>query len=135
MNCIQLMSSQAGEPSDNMVAFVDRIENADLNSPEIDDDDKGASWGHYQFMASSLTCASVLSLWSHVGNASIACRLIAAAIKTSRVTRHFCHLNQLKPASYLCDVYLTNIVELLWELCKNVANKNVSPTQSPHMCP
>ena len=45
--------------------------------------------------------------------------MIAAAIKTSRVARHLCHSKQLKPTSFLSDIYLSNIVELLWELCKD----------------
>lgn len=124
------MSSETGEPSDDVVAFLDRIENADPNSPEIDDDDKGASWGHYQFTAASLTCRSVLLSWSSVGNPNIACRLIAGAIKTSRVARHLCHSYSLKPTSYLCDIYLSNVIEVLWELCKDMVNENVSR----HIC-
>jgi hypothetical protein len=105
-----------------MVAFLDRIENADPNSPDISDDDKNAAWGHYQFTASSLTCRSVLLSWSSVGSVDFACQLIAAAIKTSRVARQICHLNQLKPTSFLSDIYLSNIIELLWGLCKDMNN-------------
>jgi hypothetical protein len=122
LNHMERASFPCGQPSDDMVAFLDRIENTDPNSPDISDDDKNAAWGHYQFTASSLTCRSVLSSWSSVGNVNFACRLIAAAIKTSRVARHICHLNQLKPTSFLSDIYLSNIIELLWELCKDIDN-------------
>jgi hypothetical protein len=119
LKCLERASLPCGQPSDDMVAFLDRIENANPNSPDISDDDNDASWGHFQFTAASLTCKSVLSSWSNVGSVSFACRLIAAAIKTSRVARHLCHSKQLKPTSFLSDIYLSNIVELLWELCKD----------------
>lgn len=103
-----------------MLTFLDRIENADPNSPDISDDDKNTSWGHYQFTASTLTCSSVLSSWNSVGNASVACRLIAAAIKTCRVARLLCQSNRITTSSYLSDIYLANIIELLWGLCKDM---------------
>ena len=119
LKCLERASLPCGQPSDDMVAFLDRIENANANSPDISDDDNDASWGHFQFTAASLTCKFILSSWSNVGSVSFACRLIAAAIKTSRVAWHLCHSKQLKPTSFLSDIYLSNIVELLWELCKD----------------
>ena len=112
-------SLPCGQPSDYMLAFLDWIENANANSPDISNDDNDASWGHFQFMASSLMCKSVLLLWSNVGSISFACQLITAVIKTSRVAWHLCHSKQLKPTSFLSDIYLSNIVKLLWGLCKD----------------
>ena len=103
-------------PSDDVLAFIGRIEGADPNSPAISEDDTNESWGHYQYTASALTCTTVLTSWDSIGNIDTACRLIAAAIKTCKVARHLCFARHISPASYLSDIYLQNIVELLLQL-------------------
>ena len=51
---LQLQALYEGlEREDDMVAFLDRIENANANSPDISNDNNNPSWGHYQFTASS----------------------------------------------------------------------------------
>jgi hypothetical protein len=130
------MSFQSGGPLDDVITFLDRIENADPHSPDISDDDKNESWGHYQFTAATLTCTSMLISWDSIGNVSMACRLLAAAIKTCKVARHLCFSYNISPASYLSDVYLSSVVELLWrfwtESCVSISTFSVcTETDAP----
>jgi hypothetical protein len=120
------MSFKTTEPSGNVVAFLDRIEQADPNSPDISEDDNNACWGHQQFTASTLTCTTVLISWQKIGNTDMACRLIAAAIKTCKVARHLCSSRNIDVNSYLSDIYLSNIVELLWKSWKDAGGVDVS---------
>jgi hypothetical protein len=119
-------SSQDGAPSIDVATFLDRIEQADPNSSEITEDDKNESWGHYQFTASTLTCQTVLTLWDDVGNTNVACRLIAAAIKTCKIARHLCFSNRISPKSYLSDIYLSHIIESLAALWKGKVGEYVT---------
>jgi hypothetical protein len=104
-----------GPPSDPVVAFLARIQDADPNSPELSEDNTNANWGHYQF---SGHVRSVLTAWSSVGGNSMACKLIAAAIKTCKVARHLCYERGIHPISYLSDAYLNEVVERLWTMWK-----------------
>ncbi|KIM72114.1 hypothetical protein PILCRDRAFT_93588 [Piloderma croceum F 1598] len=70
------LSFQSGGPSDDIIGFLNRIKNADPHSPDISDDDKNESWGHYQFTATTLTCMTVLILWDSIGN----CRRTALVV-------------------------------------------------------
>lgn len=103
-----------GSPSNDVAAFITRIEEADPNSASLSEDDMGVSWGHYQFSAGALTCSSVLKSWASVGNNMTACRLIAAAVKTCKVARHVCGQQSILPTSYLADSYLERVIDLLW---------------------
>lgn len=103
-------------PSASVAVFLDRIEQTDPSSPEISEDNTNESWGHYQYTASSLTCRTVLTSWASIGNTGIACRLIAGAIRICKVARHLCFSRNIEPTSYLSDIYLANIIELLWDL-------------------
>jgi len=60
-----------GEPTEDMLFFLDRTENADPNSPDLSKDDLNASWGHYQFMAGGQTISTVLTSWKSVRNTSV----------------------------------------------------------------
>jgi len=117
------ISSQA--PSDDVLTFLDRIERADPNSPDISEDDTNESWGHYQYTAAGLTYTAVLTSWESIGNIDTACRLIAAAIKTCKVARHLCFAQHLSPTSYLSEIYMNNIVELLLQLWSATDGNNV----------
>ncbi|KAF8870850.1 hypothetical protein BD779DRAFT_1454814, partial [Infundibulicybe gibba] len=110
---------ESGQPSDDVAALLTRIENADPNSSEYSEDETGANWGHHQFTAGGLTCHSALLSWRSVGNVEMACRLIAAAIKTYRVARHICFKRGTTEGSYLSRAYLQNLVERLWEIWKD----------------
>lgn len=108
-----------GNPSDNLLSFLTWIETADPNSTDFSEDDTNASWGHSQFTTGNLTWSTVLISWSDVGNCGVACQLIAAAIKTCKVARHLCFERQILPGSYLSNIYLEQIVEVLWRLWKD----------------
>jgi len=105
-------------PSDDLKAFLARIEEADPNDTTMDEDNKGVGWGHYQFTAGSMTCASVMKSWEDIGNTDTARRLIAAAIRTCKVARYVCEKMNIKVTSYISDMYLERIIETLWNLWK-----------------
>lgn len=100
-------------PSTNVSAFLERIESADPNSPDLSEDDMNGNWGHYQFTAGSMRCATVLQSWDEIGKAT-ACKLLAAAIKTCKVARFVCFTRGIEVGSYLSDAYLQTLVESLW---------------------
>ncbi|KIJ92866.1 hypothetical protein K443DRAFT_13285, partial [Laccaria amethystina LaAM-08-1] len=110
---------QSGEPTEDMLSFLDRIENADPNSPDLSEDDLNASWGHYQFTAGGQTISTVLTSWKSVGNTSVAHRLLVAALKTSKVARHVCFERAVEPSSFLSDVYVQLLVDKLLDLWKD----------------
>ena len=114
-----------GRPSNDVTYFLDRIENADPNSPGLSEDDLNAGWGHYQFTAGNMRIMSVLKSWADIGNVDTACRLIAAAIKTCRVARHLCFQCGVQPGTYLSDAYLDNTIDRLWGLWKDAGG--ISP--------
>lgn len=104
------------QPSMEATAFLDRIQQADPNSPEVEEDDTNESWGHQQFTAGCMTISSVLQSWASVGNAETACKLISATIKTCKVARQVCFKRGKAPRSYLSDSYLENLGDRLWTL-------------------
>ena len=112
-------------PSDDVLTFIARIEQANPDSPDISEDDTNESWGHYQYTASALTYTTVLTSWDSIGNIDTACRLIAAAIKTCKIARYLCFARHISPTSYLSDIYLQNIVELLSQLWSATGNNKV----------
>jgi hypothetical protein len=65
--------------------FLLRIENADPYVADLSEDDSGLSWGHSQFTSGNMTLTSVLQSWESIGSTEMACRLIAASIKTCKV--------------------------------------------------
>jgi hypothetical protein len=102
-------------PSDNVAAFLNRIEAADPNSSEIGEDDSNQSWGHWQFTAGGLTITTVIQDWACVGDVDMACKLLAAAIRTCKVARHICLERNITSCNFLSDAYLNNMVERLCE--------------------
>jgi hypothetical protein len=110
---------KVGKSSDDFTTFLERIKNANLNDPNLSEDNLNASWGHYQFTAGRLTCTTVLTSWDVVGGCSNACDLIAAALKTCKVARHLCFERVVEVTSYLSDIYLENVVSKLWDLWKS----------------
>jgi len=109
-----------------MLSFLDRIKNANPNSPDFSEDDLYASWGHYQFTASSQTISGVLTSWKSVGNTSVAQRLLAAALKTSKVMWHVCFEQAIQPSSFLSDIYIQLLIDKLLELWKDAGGVHSS---------
>ena len=106
---------KSSTPSDNVTAFLNRIEAADPNSCEIGEDDSNQSWGHWQFTAGGLTITTVIQDWACVGGVDTACKLLAAAIRTCKVARHICLERDITTNSFLSDAYLNNMVEQLYK--------------------
>lgn len=109
---------QSSPPSTNLNLFLTRIEKADPNDATIDEDNKGVGWGHYQFTAGSMTCASVMTSWEDIGNTNTAYKLIAAAVRTCKVARYVCTKLNITATSYISDMYLGRVIETLWDLWK-----------------
>ncbi|KAL6306926.1 hypothetical protein BKA93DRAFT_816166 [Sparassis latifolia] len=57
-----------GSPTSEVITFIERIESADPNSPDLLEDDLGTAWGHYQFTAGSMTSSSTLVSWDGIGS-------------------------------------------------------------------
>jgi len=71
-----------------MSNFLSWIENTDPGDPSLSKDDTGSCWGHYQFTSGGMRITSVMQSWDCVRGTAVACKLIAAAIKTCKVTCH-----------------------------------------------
>ncbi|KAI0938388.1 hypothetical protein AcV5_000080 [Taiwanofungus camphoratus] len=67
-----------GAPLPQVLAFIERVECANPNTPDLSPDNTGTSWGHCQFTAGDMTLTSVLTSWNSIGTINAACRLIAA---------------------------------------------------------
>ena len=65
--------TSSSTPSNDVLTFITRIEQADPFSPDISEDDTNESWGHYQYTASALTYTTVLTSWASIGNINTAC--------------------------------------------------------------
>lgn len=109
---------RSSPPSANLNLFLTRIEKADPNDATIDEDNKGIGWGHYQFTAGSMTCASAMTSWEDIGNNDTAYKLIAAAVRTCKVARYVCEKTNVTTTSYISDIYLGQVIETLWDLWK-----------------
>ncbi|TEB36665.1 hypothetical protein FA13DRAFT_1893070 [Coprinellus micaceus] len=108
--------------SDIVIAFLSRIEDADPNAPGLSEDDTNLQWGHYQFTASNMTISQVLTSWDSIGGVPIACRFLAAAIKTHRVAEYICFQRGVEGKPSLSLVYLSLIVQQIWGLVKDLAD-------------
>jgi hypothetical protein len=97
-----------------MCDFLSRIKNSDPADPNLSEDNTRSSWGHYQFTSGSMRIKSVIQSWECVGSTAIACKLIAAAIKTCKVARHICFKQNINTTSFLADDYLLILIN---ELC------------------
>lgn len=106
------------EPSKDIVALLDRVDSADPDSEDVDEDNSNENWGHAQFTGGGLTIRSALMDWEAVGNTSTAFKLIAAAARTCKVARALCAARGQSPRAYLADNYFELLLEQLqhcWE--------------------
>jgi hypothetical protein len=104
------------DPSADTLAYLKQLEDADPNMPDLSEDDDNEAWGHYQYRANGLTPALVLKDWTTIGNTTIAYRLLAASIRTSRVARYLVNVRKRKAQQYTSDAYIDIIVSKLWEI-------------------
>lgn len=105
----------AGDPSIGFLQYLERIETADPQAFDEDEDNLGSNWGHYQFTAGALTCTRVIDSWTSIGSPLYAHRLLAAALTTCIVARWLCRDIDPQPSFYLSDDYLVRFAELLWK--------------------
>lgn len=105
---------RAGPTPSSTNDFLSRLEMSSPTDPGLSEDDKGSSWGHYQFTSGNMSIKSVIRSWDCVGSTSMACKLIAAAIKICKVARHICFDQGINTSSFLADAYLSNLID---ELC------------------
>ena len=107
-------SFKQGNPSQNVTTLLERIQSADPTSPDIDEDNKGQSWGHYQFTAGGLTLSYSLTTWQDIGSIATAFKLVAAALKTCREARLTCKdAGVSTTVGFISDVYLEKTLESL----------------------
>ena len=105
---------QPGKPSQNFSTLLERIQLADPNSPDFNEDNKGQGWGHYQFMAGGLNLSSSLTSWQDVGSIASAFQLAAAAIKTCQEARAMCaNAGKLTVVSFISDAFLQETLDAL----------------------
>ena len=107
---------EAREPSEDVNVLLNRLNLADPDAPDVDEDDSNENWGHAQFTAGGLTIRSALVDWQAVGSTSTAFKLIAAAIRTCKVARALCAARGRTTTAYLADNYLEQLFEWL-EYC------------------
>ncbi|KAF8262007.1 hypothetical protein EI94DRAFT_1809450 [Lactarius quietus] len=131
-------SFKQGEPSVEVAALLKHIQYTDPNSPDIDEDNWGQSWGHYQFMAGGLSPLSSLTTWQKIGNVNTALKLVAAALKTCQDARAMCaNAGAPKMSGSISDIYLEQILDCL-EKCWGIAGGAIAsripvvPITPPH---
>lgn len=111
-------NTEARDPSNDVAALLNRVEQADPDAPDLDEDDSNESWGHAQFTAGGLTIRSALVDWEAVGSTPTAFKLIAATVRTCKVARAMCAARARSATAYLADNYLELLLEQLqrcWE--------------------
>jgi hypothetical protein len=103
-----------GETSANVLALLECIQLADPSSPDINEDNLGLSWGHYQFTAGNLSPLSTLTSWQEIGSVTIAFKFVAAALKMCRDTRTMCTKASLPTTGgFISDNFLEVVLECL----------------------
>jgi hypothetical protein len=109
-------SFKQGKPSHDVLALLERLQLADPNSSDFDEDNMGVGWGHYQFTAGGFSLSS-LTAWQDIGSVAIAFKLVAAALKTCREARLQCAKAGMSTTSgLLSDSYLEKTLDAL-ETC------------------
>ena len=105
-------SFKQGETSADVLALLELVQLADPSSPDIDEDNLGQGWGHYQFTSGGLSPSSSLTSWQEIGSVAIAFKLVAAALKTCRDARTMCTNAGLpKTCGFISDNYLEIILD------------------------
>jgi hypothetical protein len=97
---------QQGKTSENVTTLLERLQSADPGLLDLDEDNTGQGWGHYQFTAGGISPLSVLTSWQDVGSVATAFKLVAAAIKTCQEAQLICKM----PESYRRDSLAMHIL-------------------------
>ncbi|KAF8264716.1 hypothetical protein EI94DRAFT_1703023 [Lactarius quietus] len=110
---LQKTSSQS-MPSEQVTVLLEQVQFSDPALPDIDEDNVGQSWGHYQFTAGGISPSSLLTSWEDVGNVATAFKLVAAGLKTCQEAQTMCmNAGRPKTAGFISDIYLEQILDHL----------------------
>ncbi|KAH9070812.1 hypothetical protein EDB83DRAFT_2517992 [Lactarius deliciosus] len=117
-NLLRSMNAQSsfkqGKTSEKIMTLLERVRSADPGSPDIDKDNTGQSWGHYQFTAGDISPSSSLTSWKDVRSVATAFKLVAAAIRTCQEARLMCaNAGMPRTSGFISDVYLEKTLECL----------------------
>ncbi|KAI0262749.1 hypothetical protein BC834DRAFT_828471, partial [Gloeopeniophorella convolvens] len=128
----KLTAKAPGPPSEQVTALLERVQHADPESPEINEDNMGESWGHDQFAGGGLTILSSLTSWQGIGDVTTAFKLIAAAIKTCKEARLMCQAmgKSVPAASFISDSYLEILLEHVRDCWLDAGGVSTSPPES-----
>ena len=99
-----------GETSPDVNALLEHIQSTHPDLLDIDEDNVGQNWGHYQFTAGGLTLSSSLTTWHDIGSVETALKLVAGALKICQEARRMCAPGT---SNFISDVYLSNTLEHL----------------------
>lgn len=103
----------ADPPSSTFSRFLSRMQDDFPSEETFGEDNVGAGWGHKQYAGGDMTLTSVFASWANVGSPANVAKVLAAAIRISRVARFLCA--GITPApSYVADSYLDSLVRILW---------------------
>ncbi|KAF8257699.1 hypothetical protein EI94DRAFT_1708721 [Lactarius quietus] len=85
--------------SEQVTALLERVQFADPTVPNINKDNVGQSWGHYQFTAGGISPSSFLTSWEDVGNVATAFKLFEGMSGST--------------AGFISNIYLEQILNCL----------------------
>ncbi|KAF8264804.1 hypothetical protein EI94DRAFT_1702944 [Lactarius quietus] len=107
-------SFKEGEPSLNVVTLLKHVQFTDPGIRDLDEDNMGKGWGHYQFTAGDLNLSSLLTCWQDVRSIATAFKLVAAAIKTYQEAQ-LMDANTTTPQAgrFISDIYLERTLDCL----------------------
>ncbi|KAH9041229.1 hypothetical protein EDB85DRAFT_2139893 [Lactarius pseudohatsudake] len=125
-------SFKQGKTSEKIMTLLERVRSADPGSPDIDEDNTGQSWGHYQFTAGDISPSSSLTSWKDVGSVATAFKLVAAAIGTCQEARLMCaNAGTPRTTGFISDVYLEKTLECLESCWVDAGGTIASHSRAP----
>ncbi|KAN0129807.1 hypothetical protein V8E53_012377 [Lactarius tabidus] len=90
---------QQGKTSENVTTLLECLQSADPGSLDLNEDNTGKGWGHYQF--------------TDVSSIATAFKLMAAAIKTCQEAWLICKNARILLKGFISDAYLEKTLEFL----------------------
>ncbi|KAF8266294.1 hypothetical protein EI94DRAFT_1803314 [Lactarius quietus] len=135
-------SFKEGEPSLYVVTLLKHVQFTNPGIRDLDEDNMGKGWGHYQFTAGDLNLSSLLTCWQDVRSIATAFKLVAAAIKTYQEAQ-LMDANTTTPQAgrFISDIYLERTLDCLQNCWVDAGGVNsqphvpVNPTTLPSKTP
>lgn len=112
-------------PSPEAAEYLARIASASPDSPDLEEDDTGTSWGHYQFQGNPFTIKTTLTSWDAIGSVEFALKFLAESVRTYRVALYLCEKAGLATDNLLSACYVHELVETIgsaWSRAHEVRN-------------